>query len=92
MPKRVDANQAEIVARLKAVGATVLHLHTVGGGCPDIAVGYRGKNWLIEIKDGSKPASERRLTRHEREFFEMWRGQMSVVESAEEALALIGVR
>lgn len=38
MPRRkarVDANQSEVVAALRAVGATVQHLHMVGGGCPD---------------------------------------------------------
>lgn len=48
MPKSVDANQPEIVAALHAVGATVQHLHEVGHGCPDILVGFRGKNYLID--------------------------------------------
>lgn len=38
MPRRkarVDANQSEVVAAFRAAGATVQHLHMVGGGCPD---------------------------------------------------------
>ena len=50
MPKRVDMNQPEIVADLRGIGATVQHLHMVGKGCPDILVGFRGNNWLFEIK------------------------------------------
>ena len=52
MPARVDANQPVIVAALRAIGATVQHLHAVGQGCPDILVGYDGVNFLMEIKDG----------------------------------------
>jgi len=59
--KRVDANQKEIVKALRDRGASVLHLHQVGGGCPDILVGYAGYNFLIEIKDGTKPPSKQKL-------------------------------
>ena len=48
MPKSVDANQPEIVAALRAAGATVQHLHEVGQGCPDILAGFRGRNYLID--------------------------------------------
>ena len=36
---RTDANQAEIVAALRGVGASVQPLHAVGQGCPDLLVG-----------------------------------------------------
>jgi len=35
---RTDANQSEIVAGLRAIGATVQPLHAVGKGCPDLMV------------------------------------------------------
>ena len=64
MPRkaRVDANQADVVSTLRAIGCTVQHLHAVGQGCPDIVAGRNGFNWIIEIKDGSKPPSQRKLT------------------------------
>jgi len=37
--RRVDNNQAEVVKRLKLHGVSVLHLHTVGNGCPDLLIG-----------------------------------------------------
>ena len=90
----VDANQAEIVAALRGAGASVLLLHQVGGGCPDILVGHRALagNALMEIKDGSKPPSARRLTPAEQEFFDTWRGQVCVVNSVAEALGAIGCK
>jgi hypothetical protein len=86
----VDANQPEVVKALRRVGATVQHLHTVGKGCPDILVGYQGQNFLLEIKDGNKPPSRRKLTDDEAAWHEAWRGEVWTVHSADEALYAIG--
>ena len=86
---KVDANQTAITAALRQMGATVLHLHQLGQGAPDLAVGYQGVNLLIEIKDGSKPPSKRQLTPDEQEWHETWRGQVAVVESVEDAVGLL---
>lgn len=59
---RVDANQAEIVKALRDVGAFVQVLSSVGKGCPDLLVAYRGVWSLIECKDGKKSPSAQRLT------------------------------
>ena len=84
---KVDANQPEIVAALRAVGATVQPLHTVGRGCPDLLVGWRGRNHLIEVKDGSKSPSKRRLRASQVEFAAWW--PVHVVESVEQAMAVL---
>lgn len=60
---RVDNNQQVIVAALRQHGCTVQHLHVIGKGCPDLLIGVNGANFLLEIKDGSKPPSKRQLTR-----------------------------
>jgi hypothetical protein len=86
----VDRNQPEIVAALRAAGATVEHLHAVGGGCPDLLVGYRGANYLLEVKDGKKAASERKLNPDQVVWHAAWRGQKVVVEDPEQALRAIG--
>lgn len=86
---RIDANQPQIVAALRKMGATVLHLHTIGKGAPDILVGYQGKNALIELKDGSKPPSARKLTADEEKFHAEWRGQVAIIESVEQAVDFI---
>lgn len=89
---KVDANQAEIVAALRGVGASVQHLHGVGSGCPDILVGYQHRNILMEIKDGAKPPSKRALNPDQEEWFDAWRGSACVVTSVDEALVVLGVR
>jgi Holliday junction resolvase len=58
----VDANQSELVDALRKFGATVTPTHATGAGFPDLVVGYQGVNYLLEIKDGAKPASARKLT------------------------------
>ena len=67
---RVDANQAAIVAVLRKLGAFVQPLHTVGGGCPDLLVGYRQRWLVLEVKDGRQPPSKRVLTKDEREWID----------------------
>lgn len=87
---RIDANQPEIVAALRDVGASVALTHQLGGGYPDLTVGYRGVSYLIEIKDGNQPPSKQQLTKAEERFHQSWGGQVAIVTSAEEALRVIG--
>lgn len=87
----VDANQAEIVDALRGVGATVQPLHTVGKGCPDLVVGFRGQTYLIEVKDGRKAPSDRKLTAAQVEWHGGWKGQVAVAENVNDALRVIGV-
>lgn len=86
---KVDANQSAIVNALRKMGASVQHMHQLGQGAPDLAVGYRGVNLFLEVKDGSKPPSKRKLTPDEVEWHEAWQGQVSIVESVEDAVALL---
>ena len=87
---KADANQPEIIAALRKAGASVQALHTVGQGCPDIVVGFRGVNWLLEIKDGSLAHSRRVLTSSELSWHRAWEGQVRTVCTPADALAAIG--
>lgn len=88
---RVDDNQREIVDALRRVGCSVWSLAGVGKGFPDLAVGFRGRNLFLEVKDGSKPPCKRKLTPDEEAFHASWRGHVAVVESVEDALKIVGV-
>jgi hypothetical protein len=88
---KVDANQREVVAALRGAGASVQLLHAVGEGCPDLLVGYKGLNMLLEVKDGKKPPSAQKLTPQQEIWHRDWRGHRVVVNSPEAALAAIGV-
>lgn len=89
---RIDANQTEIIDALRSVGAEVQPLHTVGDGCVDILVAYRNVWYVIEIKDGSKPPSRRKLTPAEQGWHDRFGVQAPVyiAETIEESLQIIG--
>ena len=89
MAKRTDGNQTEIVNTFRSMGATVQILSMVGKGCPDIVVGFQGVNYLIEIKDGKKSLSGQKLTEHEEKFFNTWKGQVCLINSNDQAIALL---
>lgn len=82
---RTDTNQKEIVEYLRSKGVSVATTASIGDGFPDIVCGFRGKNILLEIKDGSRSPSEQKLTPKQQIFHLTWRGQIAVVNSPETA-------
>ena len=88
---KIDRNQGEIVDALRKVGATVQSLAAVGGGVPDLLVGFRRQTYLLEVKDGQKPPSQRELTPDQVQWHCAWGGGACVVvNSVDEALTAIG--
>jgi len=83
--KRVDSNQVEIVKELRRLGMEVEHLHSVGKGCPDILVGYKGKNVLLEIKRDEKA----KLTPDQVLWHHSWKGQVTVVSNVIDAVKAV---
>jgi Holliday junction resolvase len=78
--KRRDENEQEIVDALEAIGCSVVRLDKP----VDLLVGHQARNYLLEVK-GEKG----RLTKGQQEFMKMWRGQVRVVTTAEEAIEVI---
>lgn len=87
--RAVDANQAEVVAAFRALGCTVHSTASVGSGFPDLAVGLLGRTHLVEVKDGRKVPSARKLTPLEAKFSTSWRGGWHLVECREDVVALV---
>lgn len=87
---KIDANQNAIVHDLRKAGASVWITSGLGTGV-DIVVGFRGVNWLMEVKDSNQPPSKRRLTDDEKGFHLGWRGQVTIVETSEQALRIISL-
>jgi hypothetical protein len=80
-----DENEPEIVKALKLAGAKVDRLS--GRGTPDLLVGFRLKNWLLEVK---KPKEH--LTDDQQVWHMDWtgHGQVTIVRTPNEALEAIG--
>lgn len=72
--RRVDTDQAAIVARLRAAGYSVLSLSGIGKGCPDLLVGKNGVNYLCEVK-GTKG----KLTLEQEQFLNQWKGTVTIL-------------
>ena len=81
---KVDQNQVAIVAALRKIGASVLHLHAVGSGCPDLLAGYRGRNVLLEVKIPGEEPNALQV-----KFIKEWRGELYVVHSPLEAIGAL---
>jgi len=73
---RRDQNQAAIVRALRKAGATVVITADVGGGFPDLVVGWNGVTYLVEVKNRTK------LSESQQRFIERWRGGPIVVLSS----------
>lgn len=86
---RTDDNQKRIVEGLRKAGFSVRATHQVSDGFPDITVGANKKNFLFEIKDGNKVKSARKLTPDEVEFHSTWKGQITIIETVEQAIEYI---
>ena len=83
---RVDNTQKAIVRALRDIGASVQVLSAVGGGCPDLAAGWHGSTYFLEVKTGSEG-----LTQAQRDWHANWSGHVAIVRTPEEAqLAVIG--
>jgi hypothetical protein len=62
----VDSNQREIDEALRALGWLVWPTHQLGKGFPDRLIAKAGRLVLLEVKDGAKCPSARKLTEDER--------------------------
>jgi hypothetical protein len=83
---KTDANHREVVRALRKAGISVHSTASMGKGFPDLACGLNGVVCLLEIKDGSLPASARGLTADERAWHTNWRGHVATVNSPSEAV------
>jgi Holliday junction resolvase len=89
---KIDANHEQVVSALRAAGASVQSLAGVGKGVPDLLVGFQGKTLLMEVKDGRKTPSARRLTEDQLKWHGAWRGgPLTVVDGVDAALRMLGV-
>ena len=83
---RKDENQNEIVAALTRIGCVVHDTSGAGNGFPDIVCGYRGRNYLLEIKNPEGSPAQRKLTPKQHKFHAEWKGQLKIVTTVDEAI------
>ena len=82
---RKDANHQSVGDYLRASGWSVLDLSHAGEGVPDYAVSKPDFAALVEVKDGNKPPSDRKLTPAQKEVRDNWQGPYVIALSGEDA-------
>jgi len=85
---RVDTNQPEIVKAFRDLGWYVLIISQLKNCC-DIIVSKNGRTIAVEIKDGSKPPSQQRLSQGEIKFKKEWQGEYALITSIDDVTELI---
>lgn len=82
-----DGNHVEIVAAFRKLGWYVLDIAQLKNCC-DIMVSKQGRTIAIEIKDGSKPKSQQKLSEGEEKFMAEWQGEYKIVTSIDDVFEL----
>jgi hypothetical protein len=59
---KVDRNHAEVRDALRQIGWWVKDASKWGEGWPDLMIAKPGRYMFVEVKDGTRPPSERKLT------------------------------
>ena len=81
---RVDKNHKEIVECFRKIGCSVLSLHAVGKGCPDLLISYQQQLYLVEVKDtGGK------LNAMQEAWHRKWGSRVFIIKSQNECISLI---
>jgi Holliday junction resolvase len=82
-----DANHNAIVRTLQQSGASVIDISGQGDDAPDIIVGFRSVNYLVEIKvEGAK------LRKGQAELAARWRGApIYVLRTRDDCLQMLGL-
>ena len=77
-------DRASRIAAFEDAGATVVSLARMGGGCPDVLIGYRGRLALCETRPDA-PLSDERLA-----WYGSWRGPaVTVLHSTEDVVRVL---
>ena len=80
---KVDSNHQEIVKAFKKLGWSVFNVSQLKNCC-DLVVAKDLWTVCIEVKDGDKPQSSRRLSEGEKKFRDEWNGSWMLVQSVED--------
>jgi hypothetical protein len=91
-----DQNQSEICkAANKIPGVVAEDLGASGKGVPDLLIGYRGVNYLCEVKlelvKGKVFASHSKLNDKQVEWHRDWTGQVCVIRCLDDLLSLLNL-
>ena len=91
---RQDDNHNEIRTAFRSFGAVVIDTFQLPNTF-DMLVGFRGVLYAVEVKDGNKPPSRRKLTEGEEKCKRLLASagvSYNVVETVSDAAELLGIK
>ena len=80
---RTDGIQPVVIRIFRAYGFSVKDTSRVGGGFPDLVLGFRSKNFLVEVKNDTGVGWK--YTPAQKKFNDTWNGQRITITSTQEA-------
>ena len=86
---KIDDNQNELVALIRAMGVSVAITSAAHDGFTDLVIGFGGVTVLVEVKDGSKEPARRKLTPQQVTFHGSFKGAITVIENEQQAVELV---
>src|SRR5689334_11360868 len=84
-----DDNHNHVAAAFRALGCGWFDTYQLGSGFPDGVAEINTLTVLVEIKDGAKRPSARKLTPDEARFHAAWRGALVIIETTDDVLRLV---
>ena len=89
LAKRTDGNHSLVVEQLREAlpEANIFDSSGAGRGFPDLVIGWKGFNFLVELKNPARGRT--RLTKAQVGFHENWQGPIFIAHSSLEVLAHI---
>lgn len=85
---RKDANHNAVASEFERLGCSFIDLSGTPCGF-DGAAGYGGLSIMVEIKDGEKPPSARKLTPNEEKVHARWTGGKRLVMNMDDVAATV---
>ena len=84
--RRVDANLSAVVQAFRDMGCSV---NVRNDDMADLDVGYGGVSMIVEVKDGAKPPSARKLTENQVKKRATWTGGIRLVQNLDDVQATV---
>ena len=86
--RRVDSNHAEVVGWFEDLHCSVINVSRTPCGF-DLVVGYGGLSICVEVKDGKKSPSRRKLSDTEKKVHDRWTGGARIVKDMQDVITTV---
>lgn len=81
---KVDDNHSAIIDAFRAFGISVFDTSAIGRGFPDLVCSNGKRTFLVEVKDGAKVPSARKLTKAQLGFMAEWPEDVYLAQHVED--------